>query len=228
MSTPKEKREQLVRRDGQPVIGIVSRSACDIALCGVRRAHAADALVITQSGTKQIARRLGRVLAAHGLKLATAESCTGGLVAQMVTSVPGSSKYFLGGVVVYANSAKMRLLGVSCALLNRKGAVSSDVAERMAEGARRMFCADIGVGVTGIAGPGGGTCRKPVGLVYIAWRGPGRRAMTVRGKFAGGRTSIRKSAANVALAGVIQLAESMTPKRKWSRRSAGSQHTFCG
>jgi nicotinamide-nucleotide amidase len=111
---------------------------------------------------------IGLRLAVTGFTLAVAESCTGGLVAQRVTEVPGSSVYFREGVVAYSNEAKVRLLGVPSDLIAEYGAVSAPVAEAMAEGVRERAEADFGIGVTGVAGPGGGTEDKPVGLVYIA------------------------------------------------------------
>ncbi|WP_299394238.1 competence/damage-inducible protein A [uncultured Desulfovibrio sp.] len=110
-------------------------------------------------------------LTRRGRTLATAESCTGGLLASLITDVPGASAVFHAGVVTYANEAKTRLLGVPPELLARVGAVSPEVARRMAEGVRRRHGSDWGVGITGIAGPGGGTPAKPVGLVYIALSG---------------------------------------------------------
>ena len=111
---------------------------------------------------------VGLRLAVTGFTLAAAESCTGGLVAQRITEVPGSSVYFKEGVVAYSNEAKVRLLGVPSDLIAEYGAVSAQVAEAMAEGVRGRAGTDFGVSVTGIAGPGGGTEDKPVGLVYIA------------------------------------------------------------
>jgi nicotinamide-nucleotide amidase len=111
---------------------------------------------------------VGLKLAVGGYTLSVAESCTGGLIAQRLTEVPGSSKYFIEGVVAYANDAKTRTLGVEPILLLEHGAVSAPVAEAMAEGIRKRAGTDFGLSVTGIAGPGGGTEEKPVGLVYIA------------------------------------------------------------
>jgi nicotinamide-nucleotide amidase len=111
---------------------------------------------------------LGRLLAERGRTLATAESCTGGMIAELMTAVPGSSAYLRGGVVAYANTAKRALLGVPEALLAEHGAVSDPVARAMAEGARARFGTDYAVATTGIAGPTGGTKEKPVGLMYVA------------------------------------------------------------
>jgi PncC family amidohydrolase len=111
---------------------------------------------------------VGQMLAERKLKLATAESCTGGLVGHRLTNVPGSSEYFAGGIIAYSYEAKERLLGVHHDTLYKHGAVSAETALEMARGARRVLGADIGVAVTGIAGPGGGLPGKPVGLVYIA------------------------------------------------------------
>jgi len=106
------------------------------------------------------------------LTLALAESCTGGLASSLVTDVPGSSSYFLGSAVTYAYSAKHAILGVKPETLSIHGAVSAETAAEMARGARRLFGSDLAVSVTGIAGPGGGTPNKPVGLVYIHLSGP--------------------------------------------------------
>jgi nicotinamide-nucleotide amidase len=113
-----------------------------------------------------------RLLRERGLGLATAESCTGGLIAEQITQVPGASEAFRGGVVAYANQAKRELLGVPGELLERHGAVSEPVARAMAEGARRRFGAELAVAATGISGPGGGSAEKPVGLVHLALAGP--------------------------------------------------------
>jgi nicotinamide-nucleotide amidase len=111
---------------------------------------------------------VGLRLAVGGFTLATAESCTGGLIAHRLTEVPGSSTYFMEGVVTYSNEAKTRLLGVPAELIESRGAVSAEVAEAMAEGVKRRAETDFGLAVTGVAGPGGGTEEKPVGLVYVA------------------------------------------------------------
>ena len=110
---------------------------------------------------------VGKLLISQGLTLTAAESCTGGLVSHRLTNVPGCSSYFLGSIVSYANEAKCGVLGVSLATLQAHGAVSPQTAEEMAGGARRLFGADIALAVTGVAGPGGGTVEKPVGLVFL-------------------------------------------------------------
>jgi nicotinamide-nucleotide amidase len=117
--------------------------------------------------------RLGELLRQQKATLATAESCTGGLIGHLVTNVSGSSDYFLGGVIAYANQVKHEQLGVREETLTGVGAVSRETAVQMAQGVRRLLGADYGLAVTGIAGPKGGTPDKPVGLTYIALSGPG-------------------------------------------------------
>ncbi|HIP99315.1 TPA: nicotinamide-nucleotide amidohydrolase family protein, partial [Candidatus Bipolaricaulota bacterium] len=115
---------------------------------------------------------VGERLRKLGKTLAVAESCSGGLLAMRITEVPGASDYFLGGIVSYANAAKERLLAVPGEVLAERGAVSPECARAMALGVKRAFGADYALAITGIAGPGGGTPEKPVGLVYIAVAGP--------------------------------------------------------
>ena len=135
---------------------------------------------------------------AQGLSLATAESCTGGMVAQRLTSVPGSSDVFVGAIVAYADDVKARELGVDPAVLERHGAVSAETAEAMAAGTRTRLGADVAVSVTGIAGPGGGSDEKPVGLVYLHAEGPsGSRSVDF--VFPGDREGVRRRAAVTAL-----------------------------
>ena len=111
---------------------------------------------------------IGHLLLKSKLTLATAESCTGGLIGHRLTEVPGSSEYYCGGIIAYSNDIKERVLGVKLETLEKHGAVSAQTAREMARGARRVLGADIAVSVTGIAGPGGATADKPIGLTYIA------------------------------------------------------------
>jgi nicotinamide-nucleotide amidase len=123
--------------------------------------------LVVGEGTEDVVDALVRELSRTGTTLAVAESCTGGMIAQQITAIAGVSSFFLGGVVSYANAAKVELLGVPAGLIETHGAVSAEVAEAMARGARERLRADVGLSVTGIAGPSGGTPEKPVGLVYL-------------------------------------------------------------
>ncbi len=145
-----------------------------------------------------IEEQIGALLVDRGLTLATAESCTGGLVAHRVTNVPGSSAYYLGGFVAYANEAKEAVLGVRHETLLAHGAVSEETAREMAQGARKRIGADIGVSVTGIAGPTGGTPEKPVGLVYVALSAPDVE-LCRRYLWQGDRLSNKEQSAEAAL-----------------------------
>lgn len=142
---------------------------------------------------------VGRLLGERGWTIATAESCTGGLLAERLTRVPGSSAYFLGGVVAYSNASKVRDLAVDPELVERHGAVSEPVALALAEGARERFGADLGIGITGIAGPDGGSEEKPVGTVHVAVAGPGEAIGHRRLRFPGERERVRWFAAQGAL-----------------------------
>ena len=156
---------------------------------------------------------LVHTLIENGQTLVTAESCTGGMIGQTVTVVPGSSKPYLGGVVTYSNELKMALCGVSQDTLSEHGAVSSQTACEMAEGIRTRLGADIAVSVTGIAGPGGGTEEKPVGLVYIGVSTKEKTEAT-RFNFVGNRDKIRqlsmKNALHLALKSSLALADSVS------------------
>jgi PncC family amidohydrolase len=116
----------------------------------------------------ELAREIGSMLSGNGWRLATAESCSGGLIGHMLTEIAGSSAYYQGGLIAYDNDVKSELLGVSPATLVAFGAVSEACALEMAHGARRLLHTDVAVATTGIAGPGGGSAEKPVGLVYVA------------------------------------------------------------
>ena len=141
---------------------------------------------------------VGDGLRERGMTLAVAESCTGGLLSKRITDVPGCSDYYLGGVCSYANEVKMKVLGVKKETLDTVGAVSPEVAEQMAEGVAKALGADVGVGITGVAGPGGGTDEKPVGLVYISIWYNGQH-YTRKMKSTNGRDRVRMQAASTAL-----------------------------
>jgi nicotinamide-nucleotide amidase len=147
----------------------------------------------------QAANVLARCRAA-GLRLATAESCTGGLVAGALTAIAGSSDVVERGFVTYSNAAKTELLGVPAELIVAEGAVSEPVARRMAEGALAHSAADLAVSVTGIAGPGGGSAEKPVGLVWFGLARRGAATRTLRQVFPGDRGTVRAAAVAQALA----------------------------
>jgi competence/damage-inducible protein CinA-like protein len=154
-------------------VRIVARGAAESeAGAKLERARAAlraklGPLCYGEGEEETLERVVGRLLAERGRTVAVAESCTGGLIGERFTSVPGSSAWFLGGVIAYSNEAKVALLGVSAEVIAREGAVSEAVARSMAEGARRLLGADLAVAATGISGPDGGTPEKPVGLVYV-------------------------------------------------------------
>jgi len=146
----------------------------------------------------QVEQVLGRLLRKKGLTLAVAESCTGGLIGDRITNVPGSSGYFRGGVVAYSDDAKKSLLGVKSPTLMKWGAVSEQTVREMAAGVRDRLGADVGVAVSGIAGPGGGTRVKPVGLVYICVKAEESLAVE-RHLFRGGRRAVKEQSADAAL-----------------------------
>lgn len=154
--------------------------------------------IFSQEG-EDLASSVGRLLRERGKTLAVAESCTGGMVAKLVTDVPGSSGYFLGGVVSYADAAKRDLLAVSEETLRGRGAVSEETAREMARGALERFGADIAVGVTGIAGPDGGTPEKPVGTVYFAVARRDGHEIGKKREFLGDRSAVRQAASQFAL-----------------------------
>jgi nicotinamide-nucleotide amidase len=141
---------------------------------------------------------VGALLKQRRLKLAVAESCTGGLIGGRITSIAGSSEYFERGVVVYSDLAKTEMLGVPSDLIEKHGAVSGQVAEAMARGMLQAAHADLGLAVTGIAGPGGGTQQKPVGLVYTALASP-QEIKVAEHRFLGTREQVRIRASQMAL-----------------------------
>ena len=133
-----------------------------------------------------------------GLRLATAESCTGGLVGHRITNIPGSSDYFQGGIISYSNDAKMRLLGVSRETLERHGAVSRETVLEMARGVQAALGSDIGLSISGIAGPGGGSPEKPTGTVWIGLSAPGQE-IARHYLFQGDRLAVKEQSAEAAM-----------------------------
>jgi len=157
--------------------------------------------------SKALVSKAARVLSAcrrQGLKLATAESCTGGLIAATLTEVAGSSDVVECGFVTYSNAAKTELLGVPEKTIATHGAVSESVAKAMADGCRKRARVEVAVAVTGIAGPGGGTARKPVGLVHLACARAGRKTLHRRVLLKGNRAAVRRQSVEIALAMILR------------------------
>ncbi len=181
-------------------------AALDAALdAGVRRlAEALGSAVVSVDG-RSLETVVGDILRGRGLRIAVAESCTGGLVLARLTDVPGSSAWVIGGVVAYDNAVKVRELGVGPELLREHGAVSEPVARAMALGVRARLAADVGVAVTGIAGPSGGSAEKPVGTVVIAVAAAAETARTF--SFPGDRPTVRQHAVAAALDMVRRVAD---------------------
>ena len=167
-------------------------------------AHRASSLANLDLTT--LSERLGKRCREKGLKVTTAESCTGGGVAQVITAVAGSSDYFETGYVTYSNAAKTRLLGVSESLLAEHGAVSREVVEAMVAGACRESGAQLGVAVSGVAGPDGGTPDKPVGTVWLAW-GNETQQQAECFRFPGARRGVRERAVRESIVRLIRYLE---------------------
>jgi nicotinamide-nucleotide amidase len=145
----------------------------------------------------RLSRAIGKLLTKKHMTVSVCESCTGGMLGSMITEIPGSSRYFIGGVIAYADRIK-KLVGVKAATLHKEGAVSERTAREMAQGVRRTLKTDIGVSVTGIAGPTGGSEEKPVGLVYVGLA-TAKSCLVEHRKFRGSRNTIRKKACLHAL-----------------------------
>jgi nicotinamide-nucleotide amidase len=154
---------------------------------------------------EKLAAKVGEELEQHRLTLATAESCTGGWVAQVITSCPNSSRWFERGFVTYSNEAKREMLGVDAGTLAQYGAVSEQTARSMAEGAIGHSCAKVALSITGIAGPTGGSDEKPVGTVWIAWAHTNKDTVCTKYAFSGSRREIREQAVAQALKGLLQF-----------------------
>ena len=157
-----------------------------------------------------LATQVGGALKAHGLKLATAESCTGGGVAYAVTDVAGSSAWFERGFIAYSNQAKQQMLGVSEAALNQHGAVSEAIVREMVAGALQHSTAQVALAVSGIAGPEGGSPDKPVGTVWFAWGIKHGATHARRHQINGNRAEVRAQSVHIALQGVLDLLDSRT------------------
>ena len=157
-----------------------------------------------------LAAQVGGLLKAHGLMLATAESCTGGGVAQAVTEIAGSSAWFERGFVTYSNDAKREMLGVSADTLMQYGAVSEAVVREMVAGALHHSHAHVALAVSGIAGPNGGTPEKPVGTIWFAWGVKDRTCVAHLHHLAGNRSEIRAQSVRIALQGVVDLLNQLT------------------
>ena len=155
---------------------------------------------------------LQAVCLAAGLRVAVAESCTGGRVGDALTDLPGSSGYVAGGIIAYEDAAKVELLGVPPAVLGAHGAVSAQAALAMAEGVRQRLGADLGVAVTGIAGPGGATSGKPVGLTYVAVAGPAGGTVR-RHAWGGGREENKAASTRAALELLLEAATATAAER---------------
>ncbi len=158
---------------------------------------------LNQAGLEALAQQLGERLLARGWMLATAESCTGGWVAQCLTAIAGSSAWFERGFVTYSNAAKMDMLGVAERLLEKHGAVSEPVARAMAQGAVAHSRAQWSLAITGIAGPTGGSAEKPVGMVCFAWASPDGGCTACTRYFDGDRAGIRRQGVAFALEGLL-------------------------
>jgi len=156
---------------------------------------------------RDLAERLGASLLARGSTFAAAESCTGGWIAKLATDIAGSSAWFERGFVVYSNAAKQELLRVPETTLAEHGAVSAATVEAMVSGALTGSCADFAVATSGVAGPGGGTADKPVGLVWFAWARRGQSAVVRCSQLTGERDSVRRESVRIALEGLIEEAD---------------------
>jgi nicotinamide-nucleotide amidase len=169
-----------------------------------------DALQVYEHDIEHLRGLLANFLIDHGLQLATAESCTGGLIAATCTDLPGSSTWLERGFVTYSNTAKTEMLGVDAALIARDGAVSESVVRAMAQGALAHSHAQVAVAVTGVAGPTGGSPAKPVGTVWFGWATPGGVVSEVR-HFAGHRAQVREATVHHALGRLVGLLQAETP-----------------
>ena len=164
-----------------------------------------NAMGPTEQELRKLAEQLGECLLSHGMKLASAESCTGGWLAKIITDIPGSSAWFAGSVVSYSNESKQSLLGVGQNTLDEFGAVSGETVLEMTDGLFSHTEADVAVSVSGIAGPDGGTEEKPVGLVWLSWGKRGKSVFANPFNFDGDREEVRKRSIEQALNCLLDL-----------------------
>lgn len=202
-ATYAKENEMFIRVTAKAETSAAALALCEPMVAEICRRLDEAVYIVNEDGTSDscLEQVVVQALGARGMTLATAESCTGGLLAKRITDVPGSSEVFHMSAVTYANEVKTKLLGVPAELFDTVGAVSPEVARAMAEGVRQAACAGLGVGITGIAGPGGGSAEKPVGLVYVALsdgKAVWVRRMNPTGRIRS-RTALRDRAASVAL-----------------------------
>jgi nicotinamide-nucleotide amidase len=162
-------------------------------------------MAVSERELTDLAEQLGQCLIARGLKLASAESCTGGWLAKIITDIPGSSAWFTGAVVSYSNELKQRLLGVEASTLNEFGAVSGDTVMEMSDGLFSHTDADVVVSISGIAGPEGGSEDKPVGLVWLSWGKRDKTIFAMPFNFDGDREAVRKQSVKQALNSLLDF-----------------------
>ncbi|MES0327258.1 MAG: CinA family protein [Gammaproteobacteria bacterium] len=162
-------------------------------------------MAATEKSNRTLAQQLGECLAARGVKLATAESCSGGWIAKTITDLPGSSAWFEGAIVCYSNESKHELLGVSEVTIKEFGAVSGDTVLEMTDGVFERTSADVVVSVSGIAGPDGGTDDKPVGTVWLCWGKRDKTSIAKEFHFEGDREAVRLQTVEAALMAVLDI-----------------------
>lgn len=160
---------------------------------------------ITEQALQLLSRQLGEILQKNNQMLATAESCTGGWLAKIITDIPGCSHWFDRGFVTYTNISKQEMLGVSSKTLTAYGAVSEATVKEMSQGAIKKSHADVSLAISGIAGPGGGSEEKPVGMVHFAWSGSSFETVSCMKLFQGDRDQIRSQAVGFALNGLLDV-----------------------
>ncbi len=168
-------------------------------------------MIVDDTVLYSYAQQVGVLLASKGLKLVSAESCTGGWIGQSITAIAGSSGWYECGFITYSNQAKHRMLGVQATTLLKYGAISEQTAREMVAGALKMSTAQVAIAVTGVAGPSGGSKEKPVGMVCFAWELKQSATHSTTHFFSGNREAVRRQAVAVALLGIIDLLGEISP-----------------